>query len=84
MFLAGAGGSARAALCGGTVACGCGDTVVESTTFTGELGVCDTTGLRIRSGVVLVVTLAILGLLAALALGLALVVTWAIFTAALG
>jgi len=44
---------AAAALCGGAVACACGDTVVESTTLTGDLGVCDTTGLRIRTGIVL-------------------------------
>jgi hypothetical protein len=43
-----------------------------------------TTAQRVRSGVVLVATLVVLGLLAALALGVALVVTWAIFTAALG
>lgn len=42
---------AEAALCGGAVACACGDTVVESATLTGDLGVCDTTGLRIRSGI---------------------------------
>jgi hypothetical protein len=43
-----------------------------------------TTAQRVRSGAVLVATLVVLGLLAALALGLALVVMWAIFTAALG
>ena len=44
---------ATAALCGGAVACACGDTVVESTTLTGDLGICDTTGLRIRSAITL-------------------------------
>lgn len=44
---------AAAALCGGTVGCTCGDTVVASTTLTGDLGVCDTTGLRIRSAITL-------------------------------
>jgi len=42
---------AEAAPCGGAVLCACGDTVVESTTLTADLGVCDTTGLRIRSGI---------------------------------
>lgn len=45
--------AAGAALCGGATACACGDTVVESTTLTADLGVCDTSALRIRSGVVL-------------------------------
>ena len=44
---------AEAALCGGATACACGDTIVESTTLAADLGVCDTTALRIRSGVVL-------------------------------
>ena len=43
-----------------------------------------TTAQRVRSGVALAAILLVLGLLAALALGLALVVMWAIFTAALG
>jgi parallel beta-helix repeat protein len=44
---------AAAALCGGAVACACGDTVVASTTLAGDLGVCDSSGLRIRSGITL-------------------------------
>jgi hypothetical protein len=43
-----------------------------------------TTAQRVRSGVVLGATLVALGLLAAMAIGLALVVLWAAFTAALG
>lgn len=42
-----------AAACGGAIPCRCGDTVVASTTLDADLGVCDTTGLRIRSAVVL-------------------------------
>ena len=46
--------SASAKECGdGVESCACGDTVVASTTLTADLGVCDTTGLRIRSGIVL-------------------------------
>jgi parallel beta-helix repeat protein len=44
---------ARAADCGGSVACGCGDTVVRATTLTADLGVCPGVGLKVRSGVVL-------------------------------
>jgi parallel beta-helix repeat protein len=45
---------ASAKECGdGIVPCECGDTVVAATTLTADLGVCVTTGLRIRSGIVL-------------------------------
>lgn len=43
-----------------------------------------TTAQRVRNGAVLGATLVVLGLLAALAIGLALLVLWATFTAALG
>lgn len=44
---------ALAKACGGAVACECGDTVVESTTLTADLGICDKSALRITSAVVL-------------------------------
>lgn len=45
---------AGAKSCGGAVTCDCGDTVIESTTLSQDLGVCTETGLRIvGTGVVL-------------------------------
>ena len=46
-------GSAGAKACGGDVPCACGDTVVASTTLSGDLGICDRTALRITKPVVL-------------------------------
>jgi len=44
---------AHALLCGGAVACACGDTVQTSTTLTADLGPCTHVGLNVQSGVVL-------------------------------
>jgi parallel beta-helix repeat protein len=48
-----ASGPAFAALCGGTMPCGCGDRVVESITLDVDLGVCTGSGLTIAARVVL-------------------------------
>ena len=59
LWLAAMPGAARAANCGGTVVCACGDTVTSDYTMTGNLGPCprrpsgDTIGLQLRSGVTL-------------------------------
>lgn len=45
--------AAFAKACGGATPCACGDTVVEDTVLDADLGVCDTTALRIRTGVML-------------------------------
>lgn len=44
---------ARAANCGGSVACACGDTVIADTRLSADLGPCSRTGLGIASGVTL-------------------------------
>lgn len=46
-------GAAAAAECGGSVPCECGDTVVESTTLSGNIEGCSRTGLVVAAGVTL-------------------------------
>lgn len=46
-------GTSDAKICGGVVACACGDTLRGATTLTGDLGVCPGVGLRLLSGATL-------------------------------